>query len=387
MNFLILGDGPEEHAWAQAIALHPAHHLLAAYPGFDEFPDTARPDDFDAALALAQIDAVVVGGTHESRCESLRRVAAAGFPSICLHPPGDDSEAYYQVALSDRETGAIVIPDLPARLHPALAALKRAIEEPDSALGVGAFRGLRIEWSAAPGSGDLARVVFACLVDTVRALIGDVEAVTATGDPPGPRPTESLIVHLRGHGARRAEVRIESGPPAPGRILLTGASGTLLLEHPATWEGNATLVRRTTTPSAPEDRIESAPWDRHEAILAVLAAATAPACRDQEVHPNLIDGTRAMEVSEAAVRSLRRGRTVDLHYETISEMGTFKSVMTSIGCVVFLSVIVLLPIALMGPPLGIPGTIYIGYAIPPLLFVFIVLQLLRFAVRSARGDD
>ena len=33
------------------------------------------------------------------------------------------------------------------------------------------------------------------------------------------------------------------------------------------------------------------------------------------VHPDLSDGTRPMEVTEAVVRSLRRGRTIDLHYE------------------------------------------------------------------------
>src|SRR5271168_234054 len=118
MNFLILGDGTEELAWARAIARDPSQRLLAAFPGFDEFPHTARPADLDDALALAGVEAVVVGGGLESRGESLRRAAAAGLPAICLHPPGDDSEAYYQVALSRAETGAVVIPDLPTRLHP-----------------------------------------------------------------------------------------------------------------------------------------------------------------------------------------------------------------------------------------------------------------------------
>jgi myo-inositol 2-dehydrogenase/D-chiro-inositol 1-dehydrogenase len=295
----------------------------------------------------------------------------------------DDAEAYYQVALSREETGAVVVPDLPARLHPAFERLKRAIEGQE----LGAFRGLRIEWPTSSEEGDLARHVFPRLVDAVRALIGEIEALTATGDPPGPRPTASLIVQLRGPDARRAEVRIEQGhgPDAPARLVVTGAEGSLSLEVTPRFEGPSRLVR--LIPSQGEDlplpALDS--WGPHEAILSVLAEAITP--RDREVHPNLLDGTRAMELSEATVRSLRRGRTVDLHYEEISEAGTFKGVMTSIGCVLLLCVLIALPIALVGPALGVPGTIYIAYAIPPVLILFVLLQLLRFAVRQPRRTE
>src|SRR5262249_48307763 len=105
MNFLILGDGAEELAWARAIARAGGHHRLAAYAGFAECPELAVARDLDDALALAGVEAVVVGGSLDARGESLRRVAAVGLPAVCLHPPGDDAEAYYQVALSRAETG------------------------------------------------------------------------------------------------------------------------------------------------------------------------------------------------------------------------------------------------------------------------------------------
>ena len=50
-----------------------------------------------------------------------------------------------------------------------------------------------------------------------------------------------------------------------------------------------------------------------------------------------------MELSEAVVRSLRRGRTIDLHYEAISEEASFKSIMTSTGCVLLLGVLLSSP--------------------------------------------
>jgi myo-inositol 2-dehydrogenase/D-chiro-inositol 1-dehydrogenase len=380
MNFLVLGDGPEELAWARAIAADPAHRLLAAYPGFAEFPDLKHPADFDDALAQAQLEAVVVGGTIASRGESLRRVAAVGLPAICLHPPGDDSEAYYQVALSREETGAVVIPDLPGRLHPGLDLLRDELEHPE----LGGFRGLTVQCSAPPEAGDLTRHVLPRLVDPVRALLGEIDAVTATGDPPGPRPTESLIVQLRGPEARRAEVRIERGhdPDEPERIALSAAGGSLTLEHPPRWDGPARLIRRPISGTESAQVLE--PWDPQAAILSVLRDAIARRDRDAPTHPDLIDGTRAMELAEATVRSLIRGRTVDLHYEEISEASTFKSVMTSIGCVVFLAILVVLPAALIGPPLGFPGTLYVAYAIPPILVLYILVQFFRLGLRDRR---
>ena len=89
-----------------------------------------------------------------------------------------------------------------------------------------------------------------------------------------------------------------------------------------------------------------------------------------------------MELAEATTRSLRKGRTVDLHYEPISEESTFKSVMTSTGCMVLIIAMLILPLALAGPPLGFPWTIYIAYVIPPVLVFFVILQTLRFAVRE-----
>jgi predicted dehydrogenase len=381
MNILILGGGAEERAWARAIAVDSRARLLAAFPGFDEFPDVPRPRDLDDALARAGVEAVVVGGPPSERGEWLRRVAAIGLPTICLHPPGEDSEAYYQVALSREETGAIVIPDLPGRLHPGVKALRDAIE--GAAAEVGPFRGLRIEWPVEPGGDevDLARHIFPRVVDLVRALVGEVEAVTATGDPPGLRPHESLVVQLRAAESRRAEVRIEGGTAnetqAPVRITLTGTTGAWTLECDPRFAGPARLVRHGG--GAAENTREIDPWDPHAAILDVLDEAAGRSGRDG--HPDLLDGTRAMELSEAVVRSLRRGRTVDLHYEEISEAGTFKGVMTSFGCVLLLIVLVMLPLALIGPPLGLPGTIYIAYLIPPVLILFILLQLLGITAR------
>jgi myo-inositol 2-dehydrogenase/D-chiro-inositol 1-dehydrogenase len=86
-------------------------------------------------------------------------------------------------------------------------------------------------------------------------------------------------------------------------------------------------------------------------------------------------------------RSLRRGRTIDLHYEAINEESMFKSVMTSTGCVLFVVALLLVPIALAGPPLGMAWTIYLAYAIPPVLVIYVLLQALRLAIRKPEPNE
>jgi myo-inositol 2-dehydrogenase/D-chiro-inositol 1-dehydrogenase len=374
MNVLILGDGAEELAWARMVSAHPDHTLRAAFPGFDEFPEVPEPADLDDALAVAGVDAVIVGGGLDFRGEALRRVAAAGLAAVCLHPPGLDSEAYYMVAMSRDETGAVIVPDLALRLHPGLAAMRQALTRGD----LGAFRVLRHESPVGPEGVDLARQAFARMVDPVRAVLGEVEAVTATGSPPGPVPTEELVVQLRAGESRRAEVRVWSGPPGPSRLSAHGAAGTLTLEYDPAFRSPARLTQSTA--GGTETARELGAWDPHAALLGALAAPASGGASG----PTLLDGTRATELAEAVVRSLRRGRTVDMHYEEISESGTFKSVMTSLGCMLLLAILVVLPAALIGPALGVRWTVYLAYVIPPVLVAFVVLQALRLGIRS--GD-
>lgn len=375
MNFLILGDGAEELGWARAIAAHAVHRLVAAYPGFDEFSEVPEPADLDDALAVAGVEAVIVGGGLDFRTEALRRVAAAGIAAICLHPPGLDSEPYYMVALSREETGAVIVPGLSARLHPGVEAIREALSRQE----LGTFRILRHESHAGPEGVNLAQQAFPRAVDLIRAVIGEVEALTATGDPPGECPTQELVVHLRGPQSRRAEVRITTGPPGPSLLVAQGTTGSLALEYDPTFPRPARLTHTAT--DGRETANVLALWDPHAALLDVLTSAAS----GREVHPNLLDGTRACELGEAVARSLRRGRTVETHYEEISEAGSFKSVMTSFGCVLLLGILVVLPAALIGPALGMPWTIYLAYLIPPVLVIFIVSQSLRWGIRTPQN--
>jgi len=383
MNALILGNGAEELAWARWLLRQGAHRLVAAFPPFSDpvLAGIPAPRDLDDALSRAGIEAVIVGGPLAERGEFLRRAAAEGFAVICLHPPGRDSEAYYQVALSREETGAVFVPDMPWRLHPGVALLREAMTQAE----LGNLRGVRLEISAGGTGQDLAVFVFARGVDVLRALVGEIEALTASGEPPGEHPDLELVVQLRSAAGLRAELRAWAGAPESVRLSLLGARGSVILEFDSNLDRPARLIRRSL--GRTEESTELAPWDAHEAIFSVLVAARGHRGSAGLPSPNLLDGTRAMELTEATVRSIRRGRTVDLHYEAIDEESTFKSVMTSTGCMILLIALLIVPIALSGPPLGFPGTIYLAYVVPPILVFYVLLQGLRLAVRRPSPDD
>ena len=218
---------------------------LAAFPGFSgtDLEVIPRANDLDDLLARPGLDVAIVGGPIELRGEYLRRCAAEGLAVICLHPPGADSEPYYQVALSRAETGAVIVPDLPLRLHPGVAKLRAALNNGE----LGDFRGIRLEADSADEGLDLVRVVFARLVDVIRALLGEIEALSATGDPPGDHPDLELIVQLRAAEKRRAELRIRSGHESMSLLTLTGTNGSLALEFDTMLRGR----RRSCTSCLP----------------------------------------------------------------------------------------------------------------------------------------
>ncbi len=214
------------------------------------------------------------------------------------------------------------------------------------------------------------------MVDVVRLLIGEVQSVSATGVPSNESPTEALTVHLRGEDGRHAEIRLVAGMPEPARLIASTVDGPITLEHDLDFHGPSRLIRRSARDG--EVITELGHWDPRTAILRVLEDAHA----DAEPSPGLTDGTRSMEVTEATGRSLRKGRTIDLFYEEMNEVGTFKSIMTSVGCAILLGAILVMFIAVAATGLGIAQAAYIAWIIPPALVAFVLFQLFRYGIKA-----
>lgn len=309
MRIAILGDGAAERAWFEA---------LRARDGLD----VVRATEGETAA-----DVLVLGGPPAARADVLRRATIAGPLVICLHPPGPDDLAYLQAS-------GRVVPDLPMRLHPAVDRLREALA--DGTLG----ECRSILYQVTAPEGDLLDA-FARSVDVLRALLGEFESVTASGDPEGPEPEYDLMVRLRSRSGRLAELRISRDAEPTARLTAVGS--TFPIHDVPGWSPHAALLEALGTPAA----------------------------------PTLEDGVRAMELTRAVRRSLKSRRTVDVRPAPLSAEAAFKSSMATIGCLILLGAVALFAAASAAQALGFESAAKLVYVIPPALAAFLLAAWAR----------
>ena len=370
MNFAIIGNQAEERAWADLILVHPIHRLVAAYPGFEHLIDLPGHEGLESAIGLEGVNAVIVGGEPSQREAGLARAASSGLSVLAIHPPAEFADPYYSVELGRAESGAIVVPNLSGRLHPGIERLREVISQATQA----GEKSIIVRYE---GSGEEPPMVqFSRCVDTLQALIGGVDAVSASTDPPEAPPHDCERLNVRLRARLSGEAELTRGGARRARLLVkSGSIGASLDFDPDLPEpAGRVVVKRGLI----EESRNFAAWDPLSRLLETFEAAVA----GEPVRPDLTDGMRSLELAEAVVRSVKRGRLIELHYEQVSEAGNFKAVMTSWGCLLLTLAIIALPIALAGPILGFNGTLVAAYAVPPLLILFLALQLLRFLARG-----
>jgi myo-inositol 2-dehydrogenase/D-chiro-inositol 1-dehydrogenase len=93
--------------------------------------------------------------------------------------------------------------------------------------------------------------------------------------------------------------------------------------------------------------------------------------------PTWLDACRSVELAETIARSLKRGRTIELHYEDFSEQSTFKGMMTSLGCGLLVAALFIMLLAAVGGRLGLPFARHWVTLLLLLLGSFLALQALR----------
>lgn len=430
MNFGLLGDDPAAMPVIRALAHHPQHSLSHAAlvgertlaevmnsapgvrvcEGWDEFlrPSTAVGDR-RPPLAAA-VDAVLIAGHQPDVLQGAKQLASAGKPLLVFPHTVEEATWVYELTLVRDEAHVLLFPVLPLRWHPSVAQLRTLIQ------GGSIGRVLHFRWErvvptrAQPGSPLVTTkdVETALLpdVDLLRCLAGDYNQVTAlysgATEPRQGRSMEMSLatVTLAGEGLPQAvwslttksrESRVQSPEKNPSSSLaldsglwtltVTGETGTLQLsggDDPAeitlTQDGTA-----VTDASAGNWNIGAAVLDRFDAALA-----------GNDVRPDWTDLTRALEIVEGVHRSVRRRRTIDLHFETTSERGQFKTQMTALGCgLLVLTLLAVLVLLMIGALFEVNETVMrilrIAVFLP--LVAFLLLQLLVFVARPSSEDD
>jgi predicted dehydrogenase len=416
MRFALLGNDSDGLAMACAL-VESGQHQLAAYtaPVPDDIrralnADARRVSDAEEVLADPAVDMVIVASSPASRAALLRRALQAERHVLCVRPGELSVEIAYEAALLQGDTGCVLLPLLPAALHPAIERLARLVKVQEQMAPASEVVGslLLVEMEMAREGEILTRGEDAAKPalpgwEILRALGGEVEEVSAFARGEELQPGEVILVAGRFAGPGLFRMTLLPHRPGPTqRITVVGTKGRAELYFPHGAQGPAFLSRRD---SAGELREESwDPWDPWPVLAKVFesalsrlpahkghvpellrqAVATAPAApraarlADSATGPlTWQDAIRSLELDDAARRSVERRRASALEYPQATEEAGFKGTMTLVGCAMVWGVLVLLIVSAW-----VPGA---RYAIFPLLVVFLGLQLLRYLIPRRPG--
>ena len=366
-------------------------------------------------------DAVLVSinpADHERRLEQLRKLAQAGLPMLLSHPVHSSMLAYYELDMIRRETGCIMLPYLPARLHPLVNRLKDLVDQPESiAPRSGANVLTPLEGTSQRTTGhrplttsplgvidqiamdrplsrpDKAHVAahFARDVDLLRFLGGEVTQLGAMGSP-GQSPKGDFTAYsnlaVQMASAENRLLRWWVAPvdePFGARLTMTGARGKAVLTIPkqtASPSSGQSAWRLEIRTNGDSQVTEVADWDPHVAALDELRAALA----SPQMPSRWPDAARTIELAETIDRSLAKGRTIVLYEQEYSDAATFKGLMTSLGCALLLMALGAFVVAALAANLlkhaGAPRAAELVGRVPYVLLVFFAIFLaLQFLLR------
>ena len=343
---------------------------------------------WEPLLDAATCDVVLVGadGWSDARAEAVRTLVQAGRPLVLSQPLELSMLWAYELDMIRRDTGSRLVPCLPDRLHPFVTRLRGRLEA--SLAGVdAAAESLHFERRMTDRSKAAVLAQLARDADLVRAVAGDPARLSTLGAAEAEAAWPTLAVGFT--GATQLPVRWQVAPAGrPGlTIWLQSATDGVTIEAPDdptsdwTWNGEA----------------HRGGFDRGAATLTALDAALgvgSPNDTDAIPPASWSDAARAIELAETVPRSLARGRSIDLHREEFSDLGTFKGTMASLGCglimVALFVVIVATVVAGVAREFGwtAAGGLVDAWPVIVLLVLglFLALQIIPFLLGGGNSD-
>jgi myo-inositol 2-dehydrogenase/D-chiro-inositol 1-dehydrogenase len=279
---------------------------------------------------------------------------------------------YYELDMIRRESGCPMLPYIAARWHPAVAQLLSLMAEPPS--GIGAWQQLAFERQLEHPDRTAVLSHFAVDVDLCRALVGELTHVSAFATGDDAVRYANLSVQLSGPRSIGVRWSMRSGDPGRGAVLnLVAQAGRAELSMPRDGAWTLQIWRGDQQTSQQFNR-----WDPAREALAQFDRLVA----GESTAPTWLDACRAIELTETIDRSLKRGRTIELHFDEYSEQGTFKGLMTSLGCGLLVAALVIMLLAALGGRLGLPFAQHWASFLLLLFGAFLALQFLRLVFRK-----
>ncbi len=289
-------------------------------------PGWAGPgsDEWEQLLGDRSCDCVLISADRKEswRAEALRKLAQAEIPLMIGFPPSEPMLAL-ELDMIRQESHPGLLTHCPGQGHPLWDRLGQWLKD-ESASPIGRLELVSIDVPLADSNRPHSWSLLArhCLL--LRELVGPIERVLSVAEPDGPKlavPRQTTCTARSGLLVRWSVV-----PPATtqaARWNFMGDRGSACLTTPfdtAAWE--------LTVEGSGNRKFQAADWDESEHVLTRLQAATETDTEDT----SWTDACHALDLADAAVRSSRRGRSIDLFETGVTEESAFKGAMAIGGC-------------------------------------------------------
>ncbi len=322
MNFALLGDDAAAVPLIQAalaagqrfVRAALADRLLDSNTSIATIPRCTWED----LLVDNNVEAVLVAGDSDDVQTAAKQLASVGKPMLIVPRLGLGAACAYELSLIRDDSHVTLMPVFLLRFDRELFSLSQRLANREH----GAIRRLQVDRelpSASPNSSLTENEINAASIDDIDLLQwlgGRYDQVTALRSGQTEQGCSQATLTLAGAGLPDATWTVRRGSVDVWRLTVETENGPITLECSANASSSS-------------------------ALIAAFVAGNAPNA------PDWSDAVRVFDVLDAAKRSLRRRRTIDLHFETLSERQQFKTQMTAIGCGMLMLTLVLM-LALLG---------------------------------------
>lgn len=341
MRLALLCDDSAVVPWLDAMVSDSTHEVVVAASVSPRGAELLRgragirlTDRWEDLLLAREIDAILVGGCDPALLEAIKQLATAGQPILFLPQAAQGSTFLYELSLIRDDNRVKLFPALWHRGDAALLRLHALLR--DGSLGAVRLIQLDRELPRATDSESLPQsTVDAALLpdlDLLRWLGGDYNQATAIRTGTAEAAVLMQTVTLAGRALPEATWHVQStGGAAVSRLTVHAERGRAVAELDAS-TGEWTL----TEPSGARvigNRVTAA-RGRLDEVAALLSREDSPAAWS--------DLVKVFETLDATQRSVTRRRTIDLHFEPMSERATFKTQMIAMGCGVLTATLMLM---------------------------------------------
>lgn len=386
MRLALLCDDPAVVPWLDAMAAGSAHEIVVAATVSPRGSDLLRgragirlTGQWEDLLIARDIDAVLVGGSEPSLLEAVKQLATAGQSILFLPQAAQGSTFLYELSLIRDDNRVRLCAAWLHRRDQPLVRLRNVLL--DGSLGKVQLIQLEREVSGPSTTGPLPQTVVDVTLlpdlDLLRWLGGDYDQVTALRTGAASEAVLMQTVTLAGRGLPEATWHVQSTSGAEvSRLTVHAERGRAVVERDPV--SNEWVLTESGGAQVVGNRVAAA-RELLDEFAASLTNDNSPA-----EWPELV---KVFETLDATQRSVKRRRTIELHFEPMSERAIFKTQMTAIGCGVlvgtFLLTLVYLAVA-STIPLPQSVLLLLRTLVFAPLAVFLLLQVLFPLARPSR---